>query len=250
MANNKYFLITSLLLLVGAVLTTTASFSFGVAWLMPILGASVIYPWFFLQVCRHRYLQALGWVLLWAFFQSLAVILSTIFAPVRGAKVILNGTIYTEEMLHWIRTGEGAEGSLSLFLPLHLQEYVLFSLLSLLSLGAVALLLGTYLLNYMNFYVGNLILISANPWLAALLGWPMWSLLRVVGFICTGIALTALGLNFLSRFRQQSTQLESPFPRNYLIAGFGFVIADILVKATLAPIWQKLLLIALLKEAI
>jgi sulfite exporter TauE/SafE len=99
----------------------------------------------------------------------------------------------------------------------------------------------------MNFYVGNLILISANPWLAALLGWPIWSLLRVVGFICTGIALTALGLNFLSRFRQQPTQLISPFPRNYLWAGFGFVIADIVVKAILAPIWQKLLLFALLK---
>ena len=242
---NSYWslLITPTLLLIGAGLTTMASLVFGNAWLMPVLGALVIYPLFLLQVRRCRYSQGLRWVLIWAIFQSLAVILATIITPEKASAVVLSGPSYTEEMLHWIRTGEGAEGSLSLFLPLHVRQYAIFSFLSLITLGSASLLLGTYLLNYMNFYVGQLIIMSANPWLAAIIGWPIWSVLRVMGFICTGIALTALGLNLLARIRKQMPQHY--LPMNYLLLGISFVVADIIVKATLAPIWQRMLLTAL-----
>ncbi len=166
-------------------------------------------------------------------------------------------------MFHWIRTGEGAEGSLQLFLPIHLREYALFSLLSLLTFGSAALILGTYLLNYMNFYVGQLVYQSSHPWLAALVGWPPWSMLRVVGYIATGLALTALALNLGHYFSRKFPQLdevqagegsspgESPgvyeprsagsrrstldFPRQYFLMGLGLLLGDLLVKATLAP---------------
>ena len=236
--------LTATLLAIGTVLTTIASFSFRIPQLMPLLGAGVIYPLYFLLVARHSYNRAMMWVLWWAFCQSLAVAGATVLAPEQATEVVLNGSVYTENMFHWIRTGEGAEGTLQLFLPIHLREYVLFSLLSLVTFGSAALILGTYLLNYMNFYVGQLVYHSSYPWLAAFVGWPPWSMLRVMGYISTGLALTALALNLGHKISRKFPQLD--FPRRYFLLGLGLLLGDLIVKATLAPIWQKLLHVALI----
>jgi hypothetical protein len=232
-----------ILLVVGTVLTAVASLIFGQPWLMPILGSLVIYPLFLLKVKRCEYRAALFWVLWWAFWQSLVVIVATIFAPTMAAKVIINGTVYTEEIFNWIRTGEGAEGSISLFLGIHLKQYLAFSILSFFTLGSASLFLGTYLLNYMNFYVSQLIQASLYPGLAALIGWPPWSILRVIGFICTGIALTDLGLRLIAKLRKHS--YSDVFSWRYLYLGISFVTVDIIVKTILAPIWRHFLLYVL-----
>ena len=234
---------TAMLLAIGTILTTLASFSFQIPQLMPLLGAVVIYPLYLLLVARCSYNRAMIWVLWWAVCQSLAVVGATVLAPERAAEIVLHGSVYTENMFHWIRTGEGAEGTVQLFLPIHLQEYVLFSLLSLVTFGSAALILGTYLLNYMNFYVGQLIYHSNHPWLAAVVGWPPWSMLRVMGYIATGLALTALALNLANKISSKFPQLY--FPRRYFLLGLGLLLGDLIVKATLAPIWQKLLQLAL-----
>ena len=233
-----------MLLAIGTVLTTIASLSFAIPKLMPLLGAGVIYPLYLLLVSRRCYNRAMVWVLWWAICQSFAVAGATVLAPERAGEVVLHGAVYTENMFHWIRTGEGAEGSLQLFLPVHLREYALFSALSLVTFGSAALILGTYLLNYMNFYVGQLVYESSHPWLAAVVGWPPWSMLRVVGYIATGLALTALALNLGHYFSRRFPQLH--FPRQYFLMGLGLLLGDLLVKATLAPIWQQLLQMALI----
>lgn len=66
-------------------------------------------------------------------------------------------------MLHWIRTGEDSEGSLSLFLSAHLLQYGIFCILCVVTLSSVALIFGTWMLNYMNFYVAELVKVSAKP---------------------------------------------------------------------------------------
>ncbi|MEH2289157.1 hypothetical protein [Nostoc sp.] len=230
-------------LVIGVILSTTASFVFRVPWLMPILGAAIPYPIFFSQVRRQQYKSAFWWMLLWGVLQSIAVIIATAILPETAAKVILRGQSYTTEMLHWIRTGEGSEGTLSSFLPGHLLYYGIFCILCVVTLSSVALIFGTWMLNYMNFYVTELVKISTKPWLAAILGWYPWSILRIIGFIATGVALAALGLNLVMRIRGKVP--KSPFPKTYMLIGVGFVIADIVVKAVLAPIWEKLLLSAL-----
>ena len=237
-------ILTAILLALGAVLTTFASFSFRIPTLMPFLGAGVIYPLYLFLVAHRYYNQAMFWVLCWAWSQSWAVAGATILAPETATEVVLHGAAYTDNMFHWIKTGEGAEGSLQLFLPIHLREYAIFSLLSLLTFGSTALILGTYLLNYMNFYVGQLVSQSSHPWLAALVGWPPWSMLRVVGYIATGLALTVLALNQGHKISRKFPQLD--FPRHYFLMGLGLLLGDLLVKTTLAPIWQQLLRMALI----
>jgi hypothetical protein len=206
---------------------------------MPILGAAAAYPVFLYYVERHQYAIASISMLLWAIFQSVAVGIGTLWFPERAAEVILNGPAAAEEMWQWIQTGEGAEGSLRLFLPIHLRNYLLFCLLSVITLSSTALIFGTWMLNYMNYYVAQLVRASVHPWLALVVGWPPWSILRVIGFILTGVALATVGLKFIERRRKQSS--HHPFPRLYLWMGIGLVGADIVVKATLAPLWRQLL---------
>ncbi|WP_375509680.1 hypothetical protein [uncultured Nostoc sp.] len=156
--------------IVGVILSTTASFIFGIPWLMPILGAAVPYPILFLKVRRQQYKSAFWWMLLWGVLQSIAVIVATAmsttgyaYAPQTAAKNILRGQSYTMEMLHWIRTGEGSEGSLNLFLPDHLLHYGIFCILCIVTISSIALIFGTWMLNYMNFYVAELVKVSTKP---------------------------------------------------------------------------------------
>ena len=235
------------ILAVGAVLSTVVSFVVSIPWLTPILGVAVAYPIFIDLVYHEQYGKAAIAMLSWAVVQSLAIGIATVWFPERAAGMILSGPTYTAEMFHWIRTGEGAEGSLKLFLPIHLRNYLIFCALCCLTASSTALLFGTWLLNYMNFYVAELVRASVHPWFAIAVGWPLWSILRVIGFILTGVALAVVGLNLIARIRKRpSHQL---FPKQYLWMGIGFVVADIVVKATLAPLWRDLLRYALLVEA-
>ena len=223
-----------------------ASFVIAIAWLTPILGAAVAYPIFLQLVHRKQYGRTAVVMLLWAILQSLAVGIATIGFPETAAETILSGPRYATEMLHWIQTGEGAEGALRLFLPLRLRNYLIFCGLCCLSVSSTALLFGTWQLNYMNFYVAELVRASVHPWVAVLVGWPPWSVLRVTGFILTGIALAVVGLNGIARLRKQP--VRQSFPTPYLWMGMGLVMADIVVKTALAPTWQQVLRYALLGE--
>lgn len=234
-------------LIIGVTLSTTASFVIASAWFTPILGAAVAYPIFLELVHRKQYGRTAVVMLLWALLQSLAIGVATIWFPETASETILSGPRYTTEMFHWIQTGEGAEGALRLFLPLHLRNYLIFCGLCCLSVSSTALLFGTWLLNYMNFYVAELVRASVHPWVAVLVGWPPWSILRVIGFILTGVALAVVGLNGIARLRKHPVQ--HPFPAQYLWMGLGFVMADIVVKTALAPTWRQLLSYALLGDS-
>ena len=231
--------LTVLFLLVGAAASTAIGFLLGLPWLLPILGAAVPYAVFFPCVRAGRYRAALGWVLLWAVFQSLAVGMGTGIAPEAAREAVFRGPPYAAEMLHWVRTGEGPEGSPRLFLPIHARHFAAFCVLSLVSLGGLGLVLGTILLNYMNFYVAELIRISTDPILALAMGWPIWAILRVAGFVAVGVGTAALGMRFLARLRHRPEAL--PSPTRVLLLGVVLVLTDIVLKATLAPFWQGIL---------
>ena len=227
-----------LLLAAGSVATTALGFLLNLPWLLPVLGAAVPYGVFFTRVRAGRYGNAWAWVILWAVFQSVAVGTAVTLFPERGSTVVLRGPEYAQEMLHWVETGEGPEGSPRLYLPIHLRHYLGFLVLSLLTLGSAGLVLGTLLLNYMNYYVAELVQAAADPWTAALFGWPLWAALRVLGFVASGVAMAAWGFTILRKVRGGS---RLPSPRRVFLAGLGLVVADAVLKALLAPWWQRVL---------
>ncbi|MEO0457645.1 MAG: hypothetical protein AAF152_13860 [Cyanobacteria bacterium P01_A01_bin.114] len=246
MKKNRWLYIL-MVLAIGVVLSTLVSFAMSIAWLTPILGAAVAYPVFIYLIYHQRYRTAAISMLLWAVFLSLAVGIGTTWFPESAAEAILSGPAYVDRMFNWIQTGEGYGDSLQVILPSHVRNYLIFCGLCCLTLSSTALLFGTWQLNYMNFYVAELIRASVHPWGAIAVGWPPWSVLRVIGYILTGVALAVVGLSQIDRLR--SRPVQRPFPQQYLWLGMGFVMADIMLKAPLAPLWRGLLRYVLLGEA-
>jgi hypothetical protein len=209
----------------------------GSRWLPPLLQA--IPAWWVLlgDLRQGRPVRGAVRMLAWAVLASLTVIGISIHAPAAAEHSILRGAAYREEMFAWIRTGVGAESDPRRFIPQHALHYALVLGLSFASAGLAGLLLGTALLNYMNFYVGSLISAAASPQTAILLGWPPWSVLLVVGFILGAVAAAHLLLGRVLR--------RAPWnphgARRMLMASLGLVLADITVKALLAPYWRVLL---------
>jgi hypothetical protein len=77
-----------------------------------LLVLSVVFPYliFFDRVRAERHGSAFGLMVLWAFLQTVSVVLLAQAMPDEAASAIFRGTTYRDEMFRWIQTGEGREG--------------------------------------------------------------------------------------------------------------------------------------------
>ena len=128
------------------ILTTVVSFPLGLAlgqaWLLPILNAL---PAYIVIVHRLRKGERGGAVrpaIWWAGALAIAGTVCLMLWPADTGKLILNGAEYRNDLLQWIRTGQGTEGSLSLFLPRQLLQLGVFAVLSLATAGAASIVMG------------------------------------------------------------------------------------------------------------
>ncbi|MFH1857593.1 MAG: hypothetical protein ABH845_01630 [Candidatus Omnitrophota bacterium] len=218
---------------VGAMLLARA---IGSKMFLPVAMTLVIYPVYALDLSQGRRDLAFFHTFFWALVASVTMICLVRYDDGAMAKVVFKSVSYRDEMFRWILTGEGPEGNVKLFLPQHMKNYIFFCASSLLTAGVWGLAFGTILLNYMNFYVGSLSLHAHHPLIVYVFGWPVWSLLRVVGFMLCGIALSEPVLSQFFRYR-----LDSRKNAQYFLAGLVFILLDILLKATLASFWRTLL---------
>ncbi|NNF07438.1 MAG: hypothetical protein HKN21_11805 [Candidatus Eisenbacteria bacterium] len=228
----------ALALSLGPLLANALGFGIGSPLLLPFLGAVIAIPYFWKYVLGAEPGRGFLWMLFWAFFQSVALWILITLSPERAATVVHNGVPYAEEMMHWIRTGEGAEGSPRLFLPVHVRHFLGFCVLSIATVGSAGLVLGTWLLNYMNYYVVQVVSQSTNALQASLLAWHPWAIIRVVGFIATAVALAPLGMRIWGKLTKRPARRPA---WKYFGIGLGLVLVDALLKTILAPTWQKLL---------
>jgi hypothetical protein len=203
----------------------------GSALLVAALPVLFLYPAYWHALRGRTPAGVLGLSLLWAACLSAAVVGWTLLAPSAAAAVVWNAEAYRAEMFEWLRTGAGPEGDPRQFLPIHATHFAAFCVLSLASAGGLGLLLGSVLMGYMSVYVGAIALAAGSAFPAVLLAWHPWSVLRVVGFVACGIALS---------MPLRVGRLDA-LPRRLLAAGFGLVVLDAFVKALLAEPWRGLL---------
>jgi hypothetical protein len=190
-------------------------------------------------IAERRPARAATLALAWA----VAITVSSVTAAARSPQAVPSGiwhaAEYRDEMVRWIATGVGAEGDIRQFLPRVLVEYAMVLLLSAVSVGVLALLLGSALLGYMNGYVGWVIANAdprAGPLAAAFLAWPPWPMARVASFILAGTAAAAWGY---ARLYDRSAPRPSVRPLFY--ASLGLLATDVLLKTLLAPSWRLFL---------
>jgi len=207
----------------------------GGRWLLPLLATAAIYPVFALLIARGRRASAVAAALLWAVSFSATTTLLTVRDPTRASGVILHGENYRDEMFAFIAAGAGRESDPAAFVPQHVWHLGLFAILTLVSAGLLGLAMGAVLLGYMSCYVGSL-MGGAAPHLAALFGWPPWAVARVVGFILIGALLSR---PLLSRLTRRPIPAEGE--RSLYLLAAALLVADLVLKALLAPHWAALL---------
>ena len=70
------------------------------------------------------------------------------------------------------------------------------------------------------------------------IGWPIWAVVRVIGFMAAG---TALGHLFYARILRR-VPFAGPAFRRWMIISVSLVLLDVLLKATLAETWRGFLI--------
>lgn len=208
--------------------------------LLPALQVAAVYPFFFRHVRGGRLWVAALTVLVWAVSVSLPVIAASYNSRGWASARVINGESYVKEMFEWIATGRGAEGDISLFLIPKLREVALFAAATAASAGLLGLLMGAILLNYMNYYVGVLLAHAKPGYLlqVALLSWQVYAVLRVVGYVFLGVALSRIAV---LAFSQRRLVVEDE-ARRLLLYALVLIALDFVLKATVAnSVYQPLL---------
>jgi hypothetical protein len=206
-------------------------------WLVPLAGATVVFPVYLAGLLAGEIRQTVWRMLGWALLVSVVTVLATTWWPEAVQRHVWRGASYRDEMFHWIRTGVGPESTPSQFFPQHVLHYAVFMTASLLTLGWAGLAMGCALLNYMNFYVGSLVLEAEQPILAALLGWPPYAVIRVVAYVLGATAVTALVLRRLGAGSREGRGRI----RRLLGWSVALFAVDILLKMLVAGSWGSLL---------
>lgn len=200
-----------------------------------------IYPVYYADLRRGKSWQASKHVLLWALSSSITLILFTAMLGEGIGDLVLHGRSYRQEMFDWIRTGEGPEGDPRLFMLPKLREIAVFSILCLVSAGFLGLFLGSFLLNYMNYYVGCLI-IHAEPgkfWIPLIFGWPIYAILRVIGYVNLGVVLSIPVFSRFLKVRFDREQVKRQLCFSILLVALDFILKGTVANLVYQPILQR-----------
>ena len=228
---------TAAAIVLATLLSYAIGWAIGVPALLPILNTLASFPFMVLALRRGDLRLAVARMLLWALTMGVTATLLSYARPPQTDVLFLRGESYKIEMFAWVATGQGAESTPSQFIPQQAWHALLFAGLALTTGGAAAMPMGAVLMNYMGHYVGTLAASSAHPAVTLLLAWHPWAVIRVISFVVMGVVLSAPLLSRRSAFRVDRTAAR----RLLLLASAGLV-ADVLLKALLAPLWQRLLL--------
>jgi hypothetical protein len=228
---------------VAVAIVATTGLSYALGWaigvpvLLPFLNTAASFPFMVLALRRGDVRLAVARMLIWALTMGVTATLWSSARPAETGALFLRGESYRTEMFAWVLTGRGMESEPSQFIPQQAGHAALFSGLALATGGALAMPMGALLMNYMGYYVGTLAAVSRHPAMTMILAWHPWAVIRVISFVVIGVVLSAPLLSRIGKFR-----VDWIAGRKLLLwAGAGLV-ADIVLKALLAPAWQRLLL--------
>jgi hypothetical protein len=221
----------------ATLLSYVPGWALGIPILVPILNTLASVPFMVLALRRGRLQLAVVRMLLWALTMGVAATLLSYARPAQTDALFLRGETYRTEMFAWVMTGAGAESTPSQFIPQQAEHAVIFSALALATGGVAAMAMGAVLMNDMGHYAGALAASSARPMLTMLLAWHPWAVIRVISFVTIGVVLSAPVLSRIARVR-----VDWSAARPLLLAAYGGLVIDVVLKALLAPAWQRLLL--------
>jgi hypothetical protein len=196
--------------------------------LLPVCtAAGVYYP--FIREIQQSFQAAFTLLLFWSLLQS-ALVLAFIFVE-PDARWIWKGREYTDSMFRWIESGDLPEGSAVQVIFFHAKQTILYVVLAIISANLVSLILGSSLLNYMNYYVAHFARRTSNPLFSIFMGWNPWSIVRVVAFLWLGVVCGSLLL-------RQFFPIPFHVTAGLILPPIIGVIVDVALKLTMGRWWS------------
>ncbi len=139
---------------VAIVAATLASYALGWAVksppLVPVFNMLASYPFMVAALRRGDARLAITRMLVWALTMGVCATLLAYARPWEAGRIFANGAHYRDEMFAWVMTGRGAESSPSQFIPMHLRDTAIFTIVTLVSGGIGGMAMGAALMNYMG----------------------------------------------------------------------------------------------------
>lgn len=239
-------------LVFGVILAAVPSLLLGQQICLPVLPVLVIAPMFLWAVRLGRPQRAIGLALVWAASLALTVWVSSLLVPERAGQAIWRGLEMRSELLAWIATGTAGAGEV-LGLPLDVTTQLLQALLvlvgSLVSAGLAGLAVDALLINATSFVAASIVEQANRLLPGILLAWPIWSVVRVLGYIICGAVLAEP--IFLSRLLFGTAQEPAPerpaslaqwwqWRRRLLLSGIGLILLAIALQLLLGPSWASM----------
>lgn len=159
------------------------------------VSALLLFPLFVALVRADRQREGFALVLASYACHSIAAISLTWLDAAGAAPLLADGPAYWEKNYRWIRTGTDPEYQVINWLPAHLQQLAGMAIYGFTSLGLIPLAQGMYEIDLMNFYVGRLLRLSDNPFVALFVGWHFWAILRGVAYTRIVFEVSSLSLS-------------------------------------------------------
>ena len=164
----------------------------------------------------------------WALGTSLVSIYVFAGRPKETDERVLRAPEYRTKMLDWLATGRGPESEPFRTAIAHLRELIWYLAAAVATANFASLVLGAVLLNYMNAYVATLLRAARRSGVVLLLGWNVWSVVRVAAYLALG---TAAATPLVSRMRLPADAAEA---RRLAMFGFAGVVLDLVLKLALS----------------
>jgi hypothetical protein len=225
------------LLVLTTAISYVAGWALAIPLLVPVLNTAASFPFMVSALRRGDLRTSVALMLLWAATMGVCATILAYAEPWQAGHLFLRGDTYRAEMFAWVLSGRGAESTPSQFIPQQAGHAALFVILALTTGGVLAMPMGAVLMNYMGTYVGSLAAASARPALTSLLGWHPWAVIRIASFVALGVVCSVPLLSRVLTFRIDPADAR----RLAAWSGAGLVL-DVILKALLAPAWQRLLL--------
>jgi hypothetical protein len=201
--------------------------------LFPLVCMAPAYPVMVARLLAGQRRRAVAAMLIWAATLAPVSVALCLWAPEHARETVLRGEPYTQEMFHWIRTGDGAESRPARFLVEHAVHLAIFVVLSLATASLASIYFGTVLLNYMAYYVAAVLQATGGAPLAAAMAWHPWSMVRIAAFILIGVVLAE---PLLARIRPGRVLVAGR--GRWLLVALGGLLVDAAMKTALAPYWR------------
>jgi hypothetical protein len=223
----------------GVVVTTFFPILLGQQICLPLLSVAVLIPMFLWALRQGRPRKAITLALFWAVVQSVSVVVASLLFEDTASRAVQGGLEYRSAWLAWSEGGPAVSLAPSLAYGRQVIELALYALAMTLTGGVGGLLLLTVALDRFNFTVASLLSISQSPVMAAVATWPLWMIVRLVGYLIVGAVLAEPVANLDLRPAYLAAWLQAR--KRLLLAGLGIILLGVILQALLSPLYQTLM---------